>query len=601
MDFDFLKIISKKCRYDIVRMISNAGSGHVGGSLSSIDIYVLLMAMMGENDRFVVSHGHSAAAVYSALGNYGYCDVEEAVARFRKEKPYEGHPSVQVNGVEWCSGALGQGLSVGCGFALGKKISKECGKVFVVMGDGEQQKGQLQEAREFAVKYKLDNLVAIVDFNGLQASGKVSDITPQSLADKYNMSGWKTVIVDGHNFEELYHALQDEDGPVCILAQTVMGKGIAEIENDYNYHGTVISQDLKNKVLAELELTQQEKSIIANVKKVNRKQYDAPVIDFKKGREYSIGEMVDVRSAMGNALEDIAKENPNVEMAALDCDLEGSVKLSGFKSVRPKGFVECGIAEHNAATVAAALSKSGFVAIHADFSVFNIAETYSQNRMADINGAPVKLFCTHAGLDVGEDGKTHQSIDYLSLLNNLYGFEVFVPADANQADEAVRYAMSIPKPVAIIGGRSKLPVLSINGKKLEFEYGKADILKDGKDAFILTYGNLVHKAVKIADQLNDEGVSIGVLNLSTPCKIDELAILKAAKTGLLITYEDHNVNTGIGGSIAKIVCENTVKCRVKCFGVKHYGSSTSPSKLYEQQGLDEATIKNEIKLLLKEK
>lgn len=120
----YLKIVSKKCRYDIVRMIQNAGSGHIGGSMSSIDIYVLLCYIMEEQDRLVISHGHSSAAVYAALGNMGYFDVEEAVASFRKKTPYEGHPSIQVNGVEWCSGSLGQGLSVACGFALAKKLKK---------------------------------------------------------------------------------------------------------------------------------------------------------------------------------------------------------------------------------------------------------------------------------------------------------------------------------------------------------------------------------------------------------------------------------------------------------------------------------------------
>lgn len=600
IDLKKLSVISKKCRYDIVRMIANANSGHIGGSFSSIDIYVFLLSVMKPEDRLIISHGHSSPAVYAALGNFGYFDVENAVFDFRQNPPFEGHPSIEVEGVEWCSGVLGQGLSVGCGFAIAKKIKNEPGRVFVVMGDGEQQKGQLQEAREFAAKFKLDNLIAIVDANGLQASGDTGTISGQSLEAKYFASGWAVTEVYGHSFEELQKAVRRNEGPLCILAKTVMGKGIPEIENDYNYHGNLLPYELKELSLERFKLSCEEEKLIENMEKRKMRRYEPVTVEAKKGRRYEVSEYVDIRSALGNALHDIAKENRDVPIAALDCDLEASVKLSAFKKLRPDSFVECGIAEHNAATVAAAISKSGSIAVHADFSVFNIAETYSQNRMADINKAPVKLFCTHAGLDVGEDGKTHQCTDYLSLLSNLHGFRVLVPADANQADAAVRYAMSVPKPVAIIGGRSKLPVLTDeNGEKLGFEYGKEDWLRRGKNGVIITYGNMVHRAVKVADELENEGVSVGVLNLPTPCEIDEAAVTEAAKTGLVITYEDHNLKTGIAGSIARIICENALPCKLKSFGIKMYGASKSAERLYRDHGLSEENIKDEIKKLIK--
>ena len=599
----YLKIVSKKCRYDIVRMIQNAGSGHIGGSMSSIDIYVLLCYIMEEQDRLVISHGHSSAAVYAALGNMGYFDVEEAVASFRKKTPYEGHPSIQVNGVEWCSGSLGQGLSVTCGFALAKKLKKEPGNIYVVMGDGEQQKGQLQEAREFAVKYQLNNLIAVVDCNGLQASGATREICRQSLGKKYQMSDWNVVAADGHSFESLYAAIDVAEGPVCILASTTMGKGIPEIENDYRYHGTAISHELSEKSLKRFSLTAEEegqwKEHVTCRKTI---LYPYPKIRYSAATPYQIGDKVEIRSAMGKALGDIAIENPDVPIAALDCDLEGSVKLTEFKKNRADSFIECGIAEHNASNVAAAISKSGIAAVHADFSMFNIAETYSQIRMADINKAPIKLFCTHAGLDVGEDGKTHQCIDYLSLLSNLFGFQVIVPADANQADCAVRYAMSVEKPVAIIAGRSKMPILSYeNGAPLDFAYGKAQWLRDGRDAVIVTYGNMVHRALWVAEALKCDGLEIGVLNVSTPADLDGEQILQAAKTGLIITYEDHNVRTGVGNGVARILCESDVKCRLLCKGVSKYGSSMSPNDLYKEQGLDEESVRKEIKALCETK
>lgn len=596
LNLEYLNVLSRKCRYDIVRMIDHAGSGHLGGSLSSVDIYILLQYIMEAHDRLVISHGHTAAAVYSVLGNMGYFDVEEAVASFRKEPPFEGHPSIYVNGVEWCSGCLGQGLSVGCGFALAKKLKGEPGKVYVVMGDGEQQKGQLQEAREFAVQHQLDNLVAIVDCNGLQASGGLNEICGQSLRAKYEMSGWKTVVADGHSYQLMYDILRKATGPLCMLAATVMGKGIPEIENNYRFHGTLISNELVQKSLEGFCLTESEQAVLKeNTRPHKQLRYGYPEVLSPKGSSYKIGEKVDIRSAMGKALNDVAVQNMDIPIAAMDCDLEASLKLSDFKKSRKDFFIECGIAEQNAAAVAAALAKSGVIAIHADFSMFNIAETYSQNRMADINKAPVKLFATHAGLDVGEDGKTHQSIDYLSLLSNLHGFQVIIPADANQAEAAVRYALSVASPVAVIGGRSKLPVLCLeNGEPLDFVYGKAQWLRKGTDGVIVTYGNMVHRAVRISDALKEHGVLIGILNVSSPVDMDEQQILEAAKTKLIVTYEDHNVRTGIAGSVAKILCEKGLHCRLLAKGISKYGASASPERLYKEQGLDEDSIVKEI-------
>lgn len=592
----YLKVLAKKCRYDIVRMISHAGSGHIGGSLSSVDIYVFLKTMMDKHDRLVISHGHSAAAIYAVLGNMGYFDVEEAVSSFRQAAPYEGHPSTYIKGIEWCSGSLGQGLSVGCGFALAKKLKNEPGTVYVVMGDGEQQKGQLQEAREFAVKYKLDNLVAIIDLNGLQASGKTTDISGQMIGNKYAMSGWEVKPVCGHDFNQLRQAVGNITQPTCLLASTVMGKGIPEIENNYQFHGTVIDEQLKELSLDRFRLSEDELTILQQgVGSTEFIRYPYPQLPYKKSTPYAIGDMVDVRSGMGRALAESVAEFPDVPFAALDCDLEGSLKLSGLKSNRPEAFIECGIAEHNAATVAAALAKSGIVAFHADFSVFNIAETYGQNRMADMNKSPVKLIATHAGLDVGEDGKTHQCIEYVSLLSNLFGFQVILPADANQAVSAVRYAISVDKAVAIIGGRSKVPVLcDEHGNKLDFDYGKAQWLKRGKDGVILSYGNMVHRAVTVAEKLAENGLDIGVLNISTPLDFDEKEVLEAAKTGLIVTYEDHNVRNGMGSHIARFLCENGVHCTFLAKGVSQYGSSMPPDRLYEDQRLDEESMVSDI-------
>ena len=237
---------ARRARGDILRMTTSAGSGHPGGALSSVDLYAVLWH--GANvspgttddpgrDIIVASHGHTASAVYAVMGSLGYYDTSEINATFRKlETCFDGHPNQQLPGIEWCSGSLGQGLSVACGYALAGRLMKRDRQVFVVMSDGEQQKGQMMEAAEFAVKHRLSNLTAIVDLNGLQASGRTQDIMPQQLDLRYQAAGWDVLRIGGHDFQEIYQALRScytaRKAPTLILAETVMGKGISFMENN---------------------------------------------------------------------------------------------------------------------------------------------------------------------------------------------------------------------------------------------------------------------------------------------------------------------------------------------------------------------------------
>ncbi len=160
--------------------------------------------------------------------------------------------------------------------------------------------------------------------------------------------------------------------------------------------------------------------------------------------------------------------------------------------------------------------------------------------------------------------------------------------------------MSVPEAVAVIGGRSKIPLLTLeNGSPLDLNYGKGQWLRRGKDGTVITYGSMVYRAVAVAEELEKEGISIGVINMPTPCDLDVDIICEAAKTGAIVTYEDHNVKSGIGGGVAKTICENGLSCKMKCLGVTQYGLSMPPQALYKIQGLDEESLKNEIINLIK--
>lgn len=605
--------ISKKIRKDILSMTINAGSGHIGGSMSSADIYLMLWlcgnitpanAEDDSRDRIVISHGHTSPGLYAVLGNFGFFDIDEAVEKFRKkESIFEGHPSINIPGVEWGSGSLGQGLSVGSGFAMASRLRSINNHVFVVMGDGEQQKGQLTEAAQFAAKHKLSNLTAIVDVNRLQASGGTSEIMPSNIYQKYLSAGWEVITINGHDYNEIYSALKfRSDKPVAILAETVMSKGVSFIENNYEYHGKILNKQQYADALNELGDEFSVKSLQVEPS-LHEKGLSTPESKIQKGNSitYKTDKPVECRTAVGEAIYDVIKNNAGAPIAVVDCDLMESVKTLKVLKDFPGQFIECGIQEHNAATVSGALSKAGVIPFFLDFGVFGIDETYGQHRMNDVNNTSIKLITTHCGLDVGEDGKTHQCVDYISLISNLPGYKLIIPADANQADRVTRYIASTPGNFVVAVGRSKVPVLSnetnepFYNEDYSYEYGKAEWIKQGKDVTVIATGTMVNKAVKAAKELSGEGVSVGVLNISSPQKINVNDIKAACATGLVITYEDHFVQSGLGNIVAGIIAENGFTCKFKKMGVSKYGKSCSADEQYPLQGLDEEALKNIIR------
>jgi transketolase len=290
-------------------------------------------------------------------------------------------------------------------------------------------------------------------------------------------------------------------------------------------------------------------------------------------------------------------------VAVFDCDLASSVKTAGFAKQFPDHFFQGGIQEHNTATIAGAVSTLGLLSFFADFGVFGVDETYNQHRLNDINETNLKLICTHNGLDVGEDGKTHQCVDYLGVIQNLFGYKMIIPADPNQTDRVIRYVAKTHGNFLIAMGRSPIPILlteegePLFGSSYEFRYGHADLIRNGKDAAILTTGGMVYRAVQAWQKLREKGVEAQILNISCLSDLDVEAILRAAETGIVITYEDHHVQTGLGSLVANFLAGYGLGIRFRKLGISHYGSSGKPDDLYRMQGLD---VENLVQKVLEE-
>ena len=374
--------LSRLARGDILKMTTLAGSGHPGGSMSSIDFYLILYSFANvhplspsdpNRDRIVVSHGHTSPGVYAALGRTGFFPIEAAIANFRKAgSPFEGHVEKGIPGVEWNTGNLGQGLSAGCGFALGGKLLKKGLHVFVAMGCGEQQKGQISEARRFAVKYGLDNLTVIVDYNCRQISGVTQEIMPQNISKNFESDGWKVMEVDGHQFQEIYTAFREatlSKHSTVIIAHTTMGKGVSFMEGKEEFHGRGLTLEEYKKAIQELggedDLDRYRRIREKDALPFDGRKYpvEIPSIQIGSPKNYGKDQKLDNRTAFGNALVDIAKANIQegspLPVAVFDCDLASSVKTAGFAKQFPDHFFQGGIQEHNTATIAGAISTVG--------------------------------------------------------------------------------------------------------------------------------------------------------------------------------------------------------------------------------------------------
>ena len=267
-DHKGLNEITNVIRKDIVSMICKSKSGHPGGSLSAVEILTALYfdqmnidptnPKMEDRDRFVLSKGHAAPALYATLAQRGYFAKEELNNLRQLGSMLQGHPDMKkVPGVEMSTGSLGQGFSVACGMAMAAKLDNAPWNVYALLGDGEVQEGIIWEAAMSAAHYKLDKMIAFLDYNGLQIDGEVESVMNiNPIEDKFKTFGWNVITIDGHDFDQIFAALDmakdTVDKPTMIIAKTIKGKGVSFMENQASWHGSAPSEEQLEQALSEL-------------------------------------------------------------------------------------------------------------------------------------------------------------------------------------------------------------------------------------------------------------------------------------------------------------------------------------------------------------
>ena len=300
-------------------------------------------------------------------------------------------------------------------------------------------------------------------------------------------------------------------------------------------------------------------------------------------KKYTFTEKKDTRSGFGAGMQVLGQTNPNV--VALCADLVGSLKLDAFIKENPERFIQCGIAEANMIGVAAGLTIGGKIPFATTFANFGSSRVYDQVRQSvAYSNKNVKIAVSHAGLTLGEDGATHQVLEDLAMMRALPGMTVINPCDYNQTKAATIAVAEFEGPVYLRFGRPVVPIFTDPDQK--FEIGKAWMVNEGTDVSIFATGHLVWEAIQAGEMLEAEGINAEIINIHTIKPLDEKAVLQSvAKTGCLVTAEEHQVAGGLGGAIAELLAQNNPKPQEFVAVKDSFGESGTPTQLMEKYGL----------------
>ena len=613
-----------------------AGSGHAGGTLSIMDITAALYLKIANHDpknpnwagrdRIIWSTGHKAPSLYLGLAFAGFCKLDDVVTLRKLSSPYQGHPHwLKLPGVEVSTGSLGQGLSISVGLALAARLNEQPHKIFCIMGDGEQQEGQVWEAAMEAGHFQLDNVIAIIDCNRLQIDGWVKDVMAvEPLAAKYGSFGWYVIRIDGHDMAQVVSALEQaraiKGRPVVILADTVKGKGVSFMEDQAGWHGKAPNHEELTKGLVELGVS--ERIPVARLlERANQYQaeverkLDAKMPKFTRDYWWNAGDAMKVkmeptRKGFGQSLQ----ENGGDErVVCLGLDISGSITISDFYSGKPerkKRWISMGIAEQSATAAAAGLAREGKLPVLGTYATFAAARNLDQIRTSICYGNfNVMIAGAHGGVSVGPDGATHQALEDLFAMQGLPNMSVVVPCDVVETRKATNYLLlKHPGPKYIRFAREATPIVS--DEKTPFVFGKPNVIRlrregpnfleafetvlaasynnEHEDLSIVACGPMVPEALRAAYILKKEfGYETRVLNLHTLKPIDCEALIRAAQeTGVVITAEEHQIGA-LAWRVSSVLTESPqvygLPLITGAIGVKdRFGDSGAPWELIKE-------------------
>jgi Transketolase len=606
IDTEILKGIANQLRIHSIAATTAAGSGHPTSCCSAADVVAALFfghmrydpknPHFYNNDRFILSKGHAAPLLYAAWAETGRFPAEELLTLRRLDSELEGHPTPRLPFVDVATGSLGQGLAVGVGMALCARLDNLDYRTYVLMGDGECAEGAVWEAASLAGINQLNNLVAVVDVNRLGQSQETAfGHNLAAYKKRFEAFGWRTEEIDGHDMDEIVEVLAAVglgNQPLVILAKTLKGAGISFIQDKEGWHGKPLNKDEAARAIAELQPTAKSGlgHAIAAPSQLPPPKNDAP--SSYPPINYKLGDSVATREAFGAALLRIGEVDPRV--VGLDGDTKNSTYSEKFYKKFPNRFVECFIAEQNMVGVATGFSTRGKVPFASTFACF-FGRGFDQIRVGGISMANVKLVGSHVGVSIGEDGASQMGLEDIAMMRAIAGSVVLYPSDAVCAEKLMDQ-MASHKGIAFLRtSRPKTPVLYNNDE--QFPIGGAKVLRQGDKATVVAAGVTLYEALKAADALKNEGISITVIDAYSVKPLGKDTILSAARAtnNTVVTVEDHYAEGGIGDAVAGELSVEGIK--VHKLAVRELPHSGKPEELLAKYGIDSAAIVRTVKSL----
>jgi transketolase len=587
--------LGQQLRVDSIRSSAVTKSGHPTSSMSAADLMAVLLAKYlhydfdrpddPNNDHLVFSKGHASPLLYSLFKAAGAIEDDELLTFRKFGSRLQGHPTPAIPWVDVATGSLGQGLPYGVGIGLaGKKLDRLPYRVWVLHGDSEVAEGSVWEAFEHAAFYGLDNLTVVLDVNRLGQRGETMhgwDL--DSYVDRARAFGWNAIAIDGHDVEAIdrayAEAVSTKGRPTVVVAKTIKGKGVKEVEDKGGWHGKAL--DNPEEAIEELGGV---RSIVVDVAKP---ESNAEPHRFKTaGGElptWEVGKDVATRKAYGDAL--LALGATRGDVVALDGEVSNSTYAEEFAEAHPDRYFEMFIAEQQMVAAAVGLQVRGWVPFASTFAAF-FSRAYDFIRMAAISQANIRLCGSHAGVSIGEDGPSQMALEDLAMMRAVHGSTVLYPCDANQTAKLVEAMAEREGIVFLRTTRAATPVVYEADE--DFSVGGSRVLREGDDVAIVSAGITLHEALKAAEELEGDGISARVIDLYSvkPADGETLRAAAEATGGRVLTVEDHWPEGGIGDAVLETLSDGEAPARVQRLAVREMPGSGTPAELLAAAGID---------------
>lgn len=632
LNLDCLKHVAYKLRVGSLKATTAADSGHATTALSAADIVAALYFNVLDfdysdpesldNDRFILSKGHGIPVVYAAYKELGLFDESTLLTYRDFDSVLEGHPTLRFRYNEASTGSLGMGLSIGLGMALAARMRDKSSYIYVMLGDSEMTEGSVWEAVHLASYYKTDNLVAIIDVNKLgQSTETIEGYDLDSYKAKFEAFNWHTIVIDGHNMEEILAAFKQvkehksdksRNKPIAIIAKTIKGYGLpTSIAGHQGHHGKAFSKEDLPKLLDYLEKNSPEASRHGcNIPSINFQpmiQENIPSL-FEPDNyikipesEFSKGDKLATRKAYGEALKVLGYSSDLI--ISLDAEVKNSTYAEIFEKAHKDRFIQCFVAEQNMIGMAIGFTLRGFIAYSSTFSSF-LSRAHDQIRMASIGRVPLRVVGSHAGVSIGQDGPSQMGLEDIAMFRATVNSIVLYPCDAVSTYKLVGIMANYKDGVSYLRTtRMDTPIIYDNSE--EFNIGGCKVLRqshtDHKDDIcVIGAGVTLFEALKAYDILKKENIEISVIDLYSIKPLDEKTILSMAKkTGKVITVEDHLLEGGLGEAVCYALRNHDIK--IECLAVKKVSRSGKPEELLAYHEIDANAIVKAAKNMLDKK